>query len=241
MESAETMGNANEICTDKTGTLTENKMTVCEGFFEDSIAEGQTNKGLKQQKTGDLVAQTICFNSSAYIETLANGEKKTKGNVTEVGIIDYLQRAGFDCETMLKQRDQELETLFTIPFSSQRKRATNVIKNPYNPGQVRVYVKGAPDMCIQLCDKMVGGDGESIDMDDNLRDEIVNDRVIKRFAAKCYRTILVAYADYSESEWESLKADSNDFADPSDYEKVEKNLTMVGVFALMDPLRPNIA
>jgi Ca2+ transporting ATPase len=193
MESAETMGNANEICTDKTGTLTENKMTVVEGFFEDRITEGQTNKGLKSQSTGELVAQAICWNSSAFVETQKTGEKKTKGNVTDVGMIEYMTRSGFDCEEMIRQRDQEQEPLFTIPFSSARKRSTNVISHPSQPGMVRVYVKGAPDMLIPLCNKMVGADGEAAEMDDNLRDEILHDRVIAKFAAKCYRTILIAY------------------------------------------------
>lgn len=64
--------------------------------------------------------------------------------------------------------------------------------------------------------------------------------MIKPFAAKCYRTILIAYADYTESEWESLKEDSNNFASDADRENIEKGLTMVGVFGLMDPLREGI-
>jgi len=64
--------------------------------------------------------------------------------------------------------------------------------------------------------------------------------VIKQFAAKCYRTILIAYADYTESEWEALKEESNNFDTPEDRENIEKGLTMVGVFGLMDPLREGI-
>jgi P-type Ca2+ transporter type 2B len=109
MESAETMGNANEICTDKTGTLTQNKMTVMEGFFENAIFEGTTNASVKSLSTGELIAHAICYNSSAFIETSESGQKKTKGNVTEVGIIDYLIRAGFNCEEMIEHREQNLE------------------------------------------------------------------------------------------------------------------------------------
>lgn len=64
--------------------------------------------------------------------------------------------------------------------------------------------------------------------------------VIPGFASKCYRTILVAHASYSDSEWQQLKANKNNFESDEDRESIESGLCVVGVFGLMDPLRPGI-
>ena len=69
--------------------------------------------------------------------------------------------------------------------------------------------------------------------------QIINETV-KTFASKCYRTLLVAYLDIKASQWEVQKQSSNNFKDMSDKEAVESGLTMVGIFALMDPLRPGV-
>jgi Ca2+-transporting ATPase len=63
---------------------------------------------------------------------------------------------------------------------------------------------------------------------------------VKQFASKCYRTLLVAYVDYDTKEWEILKAGNNNFTSEADREAVENNLVLVGIFGLMDPLRPGI-
>ena len=75
MKAAETMGNANEICTDKTGTLTKNKMTVMDAYYLDKIVAGTDNRELANSAIGTLINESICFNSSAYVETLEGGEK----------------------------------------------------------------------------------------------------------------------------------------------------------------------
>ena len=62
-----------------------------------------------------------------------------------------------------------------------------------------------------------------------------------KFAKKCYRTLLLAYADYDEARWENLKSSNNDFATIDDKEAAEVGLTMIGIMALQDPLRPGIA
>lgn len=179
MKAAETMGNANEICTDKTGTLTENKMTVMEAYYLDKIAQGTSNGTLPNATISDLLRDSICYNSSAFIETLETGEKKTRGNVTEVGIINYLKNSGLEVEEHIKDRDLNLETIFTLPFSSARKRSTNVIRHPQQAGMIRVFVKGAPDMVMELCTKIVLEDGEAHELTQDKKDEILKTRVIK--------------------------------------------------------------
>lgn len=244
MKAAETMGNANEICTDKTGTLTMNKMTVMDCYYLDKIAEGTMSRELKDQAIGTLLNESICFNSSAYIEVLDDGSRKTKGNVTEVGIIDYLRRSGFndEAEQLIKDRVLEnVEVIASLPFSSARKRSSVAVKHPKQAGLVRVYVKGAPDMVMKHCSSIILEDGESHELTEDKKDAILGTEVIKVFADKCRRTILCAYRDFSESEWESFKEENNGLATEADQEAMETELTLISIFALQDPLRPKIA
>lgn len=120
-----------------------------EAYYLDKIHTGTKSDSMKEESVGDLIAQSVCYNGSAFIETLENGEKKAKGNVTEVGIINYLTASKFDTEEMIDARINTLNPLFTIPFSSARKRSSQVIAHPTIAGGVRVYVKGAPDMVLK--------------------------------------------------------------------------------------------
>lgn len=73
------------------------------------------------------------------------------------------------------------------------------------------------------------------------RDRIIYEDVVKKFAKKCYRTLLLAYADYDEARWEELRAQNHGFATLEDREAAERGLTMIGIVGLQDPLRPGIA
>ena len=70
---------------------------------------------------------------------------------------------------------------------------------------IRAFVKGAPDMVMSKCDKIILDDGEVHELTDDKKDAILNRDVIKVFADNCRRTILVAYRDFTEAEWEQFK------------------------------------
>ena len=241
MKSSETMGNANEICTDKTGTLTMNQMQVMEAYFEDEIVQGASNPSMQNSSSYELITESIIYNSNAFIEEGKNGgPKETTGNVTEVGLVKYLTSSKVNAEKMIQQRKHN-DVIFKLNFNSKRKRATTVIRHPSQAGKVRVFVKGAPEIIIEKCISYVGHRGETMDMTPEKRDRIIYEDVVKKFARKCYRTLLLAYADYDEADWEELKAANNNFESPEDREAAESGLTMIGVVGLADPLRPGIA
>lgn len=102
MKSSETMGNANEICTDKTGTLTLNKMQVMEAYFEDEIYQGIANHQMQNYTSFELISESIVYNSTAFIQNSDSGLKETCGNVTEVGLIKYLTQSKIDVEKMIE-------------------------------------------------------------------------------------------------------------------------------------------
>lgn len=239
LHASETMGNANEICTDKTGTLTQNRMTVQEAYIEDNIVVGDSNPSMKHSPICELIGESVLYNCTATIEEKEDGSRPVIGNVTEVGLIKYLTSSQFDAESMLKSK-KNVEVVFSIPFSSKRKRQTTVIKHPSQQGKVRVFCKGAPEIVINHCDTLLGANGNPEDLSNEKKDEIIKQRVVKKFAEKTYRTLLVSYCDYNEADWENLKAQCNNFQTNEDKEVVEQNLTLVAIFALVDPLRDGI-
>ena len=151
LESCETMGGANNICSDKTGTLTKNEMTVTAIYCEEkvftdvknwaSIFNGRDSiSGLIKQK----LCENVCVNSTAFIicDPISN-KKKRMGNATECALLSFANELGTN---FLELRKQENEAL-SIAFTSTRKRMTTVIKNN-EEGSYTINVKGAPDILL---------------------------------------------------------------------------------------------
>jgi len=159
-----------------------------------------------------------------------------------------------------KNRLTEENTLTIISFSSSRKRASIVVRYPEHEGtnkEVRVYCKGAPDMVLESTNNVIAADGSVQSLDDmtnvpsnllfGIEQEGLTDshrglfnRVVKKFAAQAYRTLLITYRDMSIDEYNQIKAENNEFEKEKDREILENDLTAIGLFGLQDPLRPTI-
>jgi len=158
--------------------------------------------------------------------------------------------SGQEC---LDQRNRltEENTLALISFSSSRKRASIVVRNPAKAGQadeVRIYTKGAPDMLFGSTANVRLPDGSVCSFDDSteipesilLKGETsasgtyreLYERTVKKFATQAYRTILMTYNDMSMAEYENIKSENNDFETEKDREVLENNLTAYAIFGL---------
>lgn len=219
LHASETMGNANEICSDKTGTLTQNKMTVQALYMSDKISNGDMDITLGQNPNILLLAQSVVYNCSAFVETEDSGKKAVKGNVTEVGMLKYLLDSKVDIETLIAHKTEEHFFEFEIPFTSLRKRQTTAVKLPN--GDVRVFSKGGPEIVMPYCTKMLNADGFEVEMTEEKKRDILEVSVVKPFCDKTYRTILVAYADHTAQAWAELKTQNNGFTNESDKETTE--------------------
>ena len=149
LHASETMGGANEICSDKTGTLTLNRMTVQALYAGQQVFVGESNKDLKNTKCGQTVAQCVIYNSAAFVQTETSGVKTIQGNVTESGMIKYLMESGFDVELMIQKRKTPGFIVMEQPFNSAIKKQITAVRNEH--GGVRVFVQGAPEGVIEEC------------------------------------------------------------------------------------------
>ncbi len=146
MHACETMGATTVICTDKTGTLTQNQMQVYQTDFF----------GLKDQRLGDdplshIIEEGIAVNSTAMLDLSDPAHPKALGNPTEGALLLWLHQAGIDARA-LKERCTVAEEL---PFTTQRKYMATVIRDA--AGRRVLYIKGAPEIVYALCGKFPDG------------------------------------------------------------------------------------
>ena len=225
LSSVETLGSCTYICTDKTGTLTENKMTVRNDFLTHP-------------------------EYSVLIAGLCNGVREEDdeliGNPTDLA--SYYFAIDNDFENLKSNRNFEKE--FEIPFDSNRKRMTFIYSEKDEEGNKDYYVltKGAPELIIDSCEK-IDFRGHVNTFDDETKEEMI--REIDLMANRSLRVIALAYNKIDSEEYERiLELDNKEFeTGDSEIHKTysknkhhgelfEKDLIFTGLLGIMDPPRP---
>lgn len=135
MHACETMGAITVICTDKTGTLTENRMRV-ESFFSEASTEVQS-----------LLPEAIATNTTAFLNTHDQQHPEVMGNPTEGALLLWLREQGYD---YLLLRDSA-PIIRQLPFSTERKYMATLVQSAMLEGKAVLYVKGAPEILLSLC------------------------------------------------------------------------------------------
>lgn len=147
MHACETMGATTVICTDKTGTLTQNQMRIYETKFF----------GLKEQQLADdemskLIAEGIAVNSTACLDTAGGEKPKVMGNPTEGALLLWLNEQGKD----FAQLRDGAKVVEQLTFSTERKYMATVVESALLPGKRVLYIKGAPEIVHGLCHETIG-------------------------------------------------------------------------------------
>ncbi|TKS76951.1 Plasma membrane calcium-transporting ATPase 3 [Collichthys lucidus] len=186
LDACETMGNATAICSDKTGTLTTNRMTVVQSFLGDVHHRVVPDPGLVNPRTMDLLVNAIAINSAYTSKILPpdveGGLAKQVGNKTECGLLGFVLDLQQDYAPVREQIPEErLYKVYT--FNSVRKSMSTVIKLP--DGSFRLYSKGASEIMLKKCSYILDPNGESRGFRPRDRDEMV--KQVPDAIRKCQR------------------------------------------------------
>ncbi|MCS7046308.1 MAG: calcium-translocating P-type ATPase, PMCA-type, partial [Gemmataceae bacterium] len=229
----ETIGSATVICSDKTGTLTQNKMQVERVVADGLVAQRHSASWQLPQARDpfthngtalDWLALNSAVNSTANLEE-KNGKVVTLGNSTEGALLQWLREAGLDYNRLRHQ----FPVLYQVHFSSERKRMTTVVA--HDTGLV-VLVKGAPEWILDCCTSCLGTDGQTQPLTADRREQIRGQ--IQQAAALAMRTLAFAYAPLPPE----TPRDEDSLHDRRDL--LEKDLIFAGFVAIRDPLRADV-
>ncbi|MCS2611769.1 calcium-translocating P-type ATPase, PMCA-type [Bacteroides fragilis] len=217
MHACETMGAITVICTDKTGTLTQNLMQVHEPNFYGLKDGGK----LADDDISKLIAEGISANSTAFLEETGEGEKpKGVGNPTEVALLLWLNGQNRNY-LELRERAQVLDQL---TFSTERKFMATLVKSPL-VGKKVLYIKGAPEIVLGKCKEVIL-DGRRVD---SVEYRSTVEAQLQSYQNMAMRTLGFAFRIVEDNEPDDCVALVS-----------ENNLNFLGVVAISDPIRPDV-
>lgn len=230
LDACETMGNATAICSDKTGTLTMNRMTVVQAYVCGTHYRQIPDPEALNPKILDLLVNGISVNS-AYTSKILPPEKegglpRQVGNKTECSLLGFVLDLKQDYQAVRNEIPEEkLYKVYT--FNSVRKSMSTVLSE--SGGGFRMYSKGASEILLRKCTKLLDQGGEVCPFKSRDRDEMVK-KVVEPMACDGLRTICLAYRDFSagtEPDWDS-EGD------------ILSDLTCIAVVGIEDPVRPEV-
>ncbi|KAI3370974.1 hypothetical protein L3Q82_023626, partial [Scortum barcoo] len=231
LDACETMGNATAICSDKTGTLTMNRMTVVQAYIGGRYYKKVPEPDLIPAKVLDLLVQGIGVNC-AYTTKIMPPEKegglpRQVGNKTECALLGLSLDLHRDYQTIRNEIPEE--KLFKVyTFNSVRKSMSTVLRN-YD-GSYRMFSKGASEILLRKCCKILMSSGEPKSFKPRDRDDLVK-KVIEPMASEGLRTICLAYRDFLAAEGEP---------DWDNEGHILTGLTCIAVVGIEDPVRPEV-
>ena len=263
LASCEIMGGANNICSDKTGTLTMNKMHVTNVWngddqelpapkvkktnrqVEKKTKKEEENEG-EESSDDDLPPFEIGMffkdqhHGNLFIQNLACNTQGTHkdSNATDKAMIKVVPRTGNDYKAM---REKHLPDGYVrFPFTSKRKKMSTVLENIDDNEfgyDKRLHVKGAAEQILKLCSHWLNEDGQKEELSDDKKKEI-NDHVIEKYAENALRTICCAYKDLRDGEGGATH--ENDASDGFNKEIELSGLTFICVLGIKDIIRPEV-
>ena len=217
MHACETMGAITVICTDKTGTLTQNLMQVHEPNFYGLKDGGK----LADDDISRLIAEGISANSTAFLEETGEGEKpKGVGNPTEVALLLWLNSQK---RNYLELREGA-RVLDQLTFSTERKFMATLVKSPLI-GKKVLYIKGAPEIVLGKCKEVIV-DGRRVD---SVEYRSTVEAQLLGYQNMAMRTLGFAFRLVEDNEPDDCVALVS-----------ENNLNFLGVVAISDPIRPDV-
>lgn len=217
MHACETMGAITVVCTDKTGTLTQNLMQV----HETNFGGNKDKLSTLNPQTATLIEEGISVNSTAFLEETEKGNKpKGMGNPTEIALLLWLDAQ----EKNYLQLRESAKILDQLTFSTERKFMATLVQSP-TQGKKVLYIKGAPEIVFGKC-KEVLLDGKTVTPEE-YRPTV--EAQLLTYQNMAMRTLGFAYKIVDENALEDAKEQA-----------AMDDLIFIGVAAISDPIRPDV-
>ena len=229
LAACETMGNATNICSDKTGTLTQNRMTVVEGWVAGKLYPTAPTVADLPPVVVDFICEGVSVNSTANVMKGRKGEPPVvNGNKTEGALLMMMDSQLNTDYVPLRTRFNATrgDRLFT--FSSARKRMSVVLANGAHGGAQSgiIYTKGAAEIILSCCDYYIDPKGTEKKLTAAVRAQITT--AIESMAKNALRAIALAHRSIPKLTGKEHPED------------LEQGLTIDAIFGIKDPLRPDV-
>jgi Ca2+-transporting ATPase len=262
--SCETMGHATVICTDKTGTLTQNVMSVVAGSlgvhgkFVRNIKENQERSiadtdgaarddfsfdmdemnSIASPELQTLFNDAICINSTAFEDKNEDGTMEFVGSKTETALLRFAQELGW---ANWKTTRESADVIMMIPFSSELKAMGVVVRVG---DKYRLYVKGASEVLTKTCSHFVqiGRQAPATGVQTEKFDDPTTNNIAKTivfYADQTLRTLALCYRDFEQ--WPPTGAPANCNPEEVPFSILARDLTLIAITGIEDPLRPGVA
>ena len=231
LNSSETMGNVNNICTDKTGTLTRGQMVVESFFFKGRDYNANEFNSLSSQEK-KLFFENINNNMTVVETTDINGNKVLNGDMTEKALYNFMIDNGYDKSSILNKDDDREK--YVLNFNSDNKFMATLIKE--SPYYYKLFLKGAHEKVFPLLTSIRSG-STVYEMFDKYKDEV--SKIIRKYSTQSKRTLIFASKKITISEFNiacgKFKEKNVDF-----YKSLYKGLNFEYLIGIRDQLRPEV-